>query len=522
MEENLVNPTFYLKFLIAFPYWIEVSDKSKFYKKYNSIDYEFEILQDIWLINYKSEIEYAWFIANESQVIDLNYMKPKLDFDDIIPLTPLEKELNIKRQYYPKKIKTVLSIKLINKDFTTKEDIIDFLRDESINIWDDIKNLIHYFISNYTFVKISSNTTFHRIRPIGEKYYTPRNTFIYYGSYKDKKEYFLHIGSAILKITQEFNFPNFLCNKKTLRSLRNKILCKRDLKINLRERLRILIDFAKKQRDMNALIIYTVIYLERISILFLELKREMKTWELEILFEYKGLRYFINSQLPWFIEEELYSKQIMDAIEIIEKRNNIIHNGVVFPYNNSLENTCDNVLNLITYMENIIHPNKYKKEEYKFDINLLGIVTESDRDIGSILIAESKIEFNFLKENRVMFQRGLKLDDSYRELTEVPIPDNFKSFSKVFKKENKFVIVFALYPTEILINLDFCKNLLDYLKEKEYLEHILFQFFHLKIPSGTFKFLKKALDFEFKLYKEKYGLESIDFQFFDSSTYLNN
>ncbi len=43
------------------------------------------------------------------------------------------------------------------------------------------------------------------------------------------------------------------------------------------------------QRDLNSLIINTAIYLERVSVSYLELKRKLKKWELDILFKNRGI-----------------------------------------------------------------------------------------------------------------------------------------------------------------------------------------------------------------------------------------
>lgn len=117
MSETFGHPPYYLKFLISLPYWIEISNNSKFYKRFSNIDFEITLNQNKWLINYRSILDSAWFIADEEQVIDPNYLKPKLEFDDLFPLFPRERELDIKRHYYPEKLKSVLSIKILSVEF---------------------------------------------------------------------------------------------------------------------------------------------------------------------------------------------------------------------------------------------------------------------------------------------------------------------------------------------------------------------------------------------------------------------
>lgn len=73
MSETSGNPPYCLKFLISLPYWIEITNNSKFFKKFGDIDFEITLNQDKWLINYRSVLDSAWFIADETQVIDPIY-----------------------------------------------------------------------------------------------------------------------------------------------------------------------------------------------------------------------------------------------------------------------------------------------------------------------------------------------------------------------------------------------------------------------------------------------------------------
>ena len=501
MSETFGHPPYYLKFLISLPYWIEISNISKFYKRFSNIDFEITLNQNKWLINYRSIINSAWFIADEEQVIDPNYLKPKLEFDDLLPLFPRERELDIKRHYYPEKLKSVLSIKILSIEFNDYMEMLQFLRNKEINIWENIKNLIRFFISNYTHIKITSNYTFHRIRPLGDKYYTPKNTFIYYISKKDNSEQLLDIGNAILGITQEYNYPNFICNSKTMRTLKRKIFCSNEFKIRLRERLRILIDFAKMQRDLNSLIINSTIYLERVSIDYLKYMRTMKSWELDILFEHKGLRHFIQSQLPCFIKEEEYSRLILDAIEIVEKRNNIIHLGVVYSYDREMQQKCDNILKLITYMEDSINPKKYKNEKFVFDLNLTGIVINTDpnlSDIGLIFIPESMTEHKFLLSNLIKFENTTNF--LVKDANEYNIPEKLRTFSRIYYKDNTYFIFFTLQPTRYSINLIYLNLLFKELRSKIEPDLIIINFCYIEIPKGTLELYKKLLHLELKTY----------------------
>lgn len=500
MSDILGSPPYSLKFLISLPYWIEISNNSKYYKKYNNFDFEITIEQNKWLIHYRSIIDSAWFIADEEQVIDPKFLKPKLDFDDLIPLLPREKELGIRRHYYPEKLKSMLSIRILNKEFSNYLDILQFLRKKENNIWEIIKNLIRFFISNYTYIKINSNSVFHRIRPLSDKYFTPKNTFIYYVSKKDNFEHFLDIGSAILGITQEFNFPNFICNPKTKRVLKKKIFCSKEFKIKLSERLRILIDFAKMQRDMNSLIINISIYLEKVSIEFLKEKRKMKSWELDILFEKKGLRHFVNSQLPCFIKEEEYSKLILDAIEIVDKRNEIIHLGVVYAYELEIQEKCEKVLRLIKYLEQSVKPDKYKNENFIFDLNLTGMVVDTvSSDTGLIFIPESKAEHIFVLKNFTKFDKSTRfLVDSDKTYG---LPEKLNSFLKIFvKDDNTYIIFVALHPTRFSINLTNLNLLFSELKEKIEPNLIIINFCYIDIPKGTLEIYKKLFNSELQIY----------------------
>ena len=512
MSGILGNPPYSLKFLISLPYWIELPNNSRFYKKFDNINFEITLNQNKWLINYRSIIESAWFIANEEVVIDPNYLKPKLDFDDLFPLFPREKALGIKRHYFPEKLKSVLVIKILSEEFNDFMEIIQFLREKEGNIWEIIKNLIRFFISNYTYVKINSNSDFHRIRPLGDKYFTPKNTFIYSISNVDNSKQLLEIGTAILGITQEFNYPNFICNSKTKRILQRKVFCSNQFKIKLRERLRILIDFAKMQRDLNSLIINTTIYLERVSIEYLTEKRNMKSWELDILFENKGLRHFVKSQLPCFIKEEEFSKFILDAIEVVDKRNKIIHLGVVFPYELEIQKKCENVLKLITYLEHSVKPDKHKDENYAFDLNLTGIVVNTDpdlSDIGLIFIPESKTEHIFFMSNFVKFDNSTKF--LVKDAKEYNISEKFISFLKIYVKDDDTYLIFmALHPTRYFINLTNLNLLFSDLKDKIEPNLIIINFCYIDIPNGTLELYKKLFNSELQTYIS--GLKCKEFQ----------
>jgi len=502
MSGILGIPPYSLKFLISLPYWIELSNLSKFYKKFEDVNFEITLFQDKWLINYRTIIDSASFIANEEDVIDPNYLKPKLEFDDLFPLFPREKELGIKRHYFPEKLKSVLVIKILSKEFNDYMETIQFLKEKECRIWEIIKNLIRFFISNYTYIKINSNSDFHRIRPLGDKYYTPKNTFIYTISKIDNSEQKLEIGAAVLGITQEYNYPNFICNSKTKRILQRKVFCSNQFKIKLRERLRILIDFAKMQRDLNSLIINTTIYLERVSIEYLTEKRNLKSWELDILFEKKGLRYFIHSQLPCFIKEEEFSKYILDAIKVVDKRNEIIHLGVVFPYDLEIQKICENVLKLITYLEHSVKPDKHKDENYAFDLNLTGIVVNIDpdlSDIGLIFIPESKTEHIFFMSNFVKFEDSTKY--LVKDAKEYNISAKFKSFIKIYVKEDdKYIIFMALHPTRYCINLTNLNLLFRELKDKIEPNQIFINFCCIDIPNGTLEIYKKLFKSELQTY----------------------
>jgi len=511
MNNIIQTSPYYLQVLISLPYWLELPDNSKYYKKYKKNSYEIKIVQNLWRIRFITEIHAGSLILEEDKVIDPNFMRPKLNYDYYFPLSWYEKELNLKRQYYPEKLKTTLSINLKKKEFNDFIDVLGFLNKEELNIWEDIKNLVQFFISNYIQIKLSSNRTFHRVRLLGEKYFTPNNTYFYMVSFKEDDKTFLSAGTAILGITKEHNIPNFIANKTTVKMFRKKIYCSTDFKIKLKERLRILIDQAKIQRDMNSLIIYTTIYLERISIKYLEKKRQMKSWELDILFEHKGLRHFVKFQLPCLINEKKILDQVKEAVEIVEKRNEIIHLGKVFSYEKNIELKCNHVFELITYLEKSIRDKK-KEVDYKFDLNLFGIFIETHKEmakIGYLRFPESKSEQEYLKDYWLKFEEEVYLC----EYNEIDIDNRHKSFSRVYNNKGHYYIYFALQPIDLDMNLHFFSFLMKDLEDRIKPEEITFNFCFIKLPPSFLDYIKTIFNLQIKEYQKTLGYQKIKINF---------
>ena len=268
------------------------------------------------------------------------------------------------------------------------------------------------------------------------------------------------------------------------------------------------------QRDLNSLIINTAIYLERVSVSYLELKRKLKKWELDILFKNRGLSHFVESQLPCFIKEKEYLNLVPAAIEIVKKRNEIIHLGVVFVYDESMVKKCDDVLRLISYMEDSRKNENHKKQEYYFDFNFLGIVDIEDQtimDIITVIIPYSKTEFEYYNANRLTLIKNFEI--KLTEYAEFEIKSIYKPFSRVYFSKNNFIIILALFPTRISTNLKILRILIQEIASKIEPDKINFKFLYKGIPPGTFKLLKEALKLEIEGYKEmlKYNSYNIEY-----------
>jgi len=503
MNEISIKPPYNIEFLIALPFWLEFPNGEIFFKNYQHKHFTIEILQNFWKILFISKINVGSFLLEESEVIDPKFMRPKLDYTDYYPLSWYEEELVLKRQYFPEKLHTVLSISLNQIKFNNQVEVLNYLRNQNNKIWEIIKNMVRFFLSNYIYIKTQTNRKFHSVRTISENYYTRDNTFIYINSTNEKTLF--DIGTLQLKLGEKHNLPNFLAGEKMIKSFRRKIFCSSGLKQDLRERLRVLINFAKIHRDMNSLILNTSIYLERTSLQFLSFKKGIKTWELDILFKYKGLSHYVESQLSYLIDDKSYVDNVKDAIEIVKVRNQIIHDGRVVTYNKDLEIKCDNILELINYIEKFLDPTINEEGEYILNHNLIGIVShiDSDFNIGNIVLPISKSEQIFINGNFCKFNKSVKIAD----FEEVEIEETYSALFRAFCNDNNLFILMCLHPTRfsvILNNLQIIIQRLDHLLKKSW-EKITFKFLYLNMPEGFLELIKKLMkirirDLELKNY----------------------
>ena len=523
MNEISTKPTYNIEFLIALPFWLEFPNGEIFYKNYQHKHFTIEILQNFWKILFISKIDVGSFLLKESEVIDPKFMRPKLDYTDYYRLSWYEEELKLQRQYFPEKLQTVLSISLNQVNFNNRIEILNYLRDQNNRIWEIIKNVIRFFLSNYIYFKTQTNRKFHSVRTISENYYTRDNTFIYIISSIDKSKTPLDIGTLQLKLREKHNLPNFLAGEKMIKSFRRKIFCSSGLKQNLRERLRVLINFAKIHRDMNSLILNTSIYLERTSLQFLSFKKGIKTWELDILFKYKGLSHYVESQLSYLIEDKSYVDNVKDAIEIVKVRNQIIHDGRVVTYNKDLEIKCDNIIKLINYIEKFMDPTINEEEEYILNHNLLGTFgdIDSEHNIGYIVLPLSKSEQLFIDKNFCKFNKSVKIAD----FEEVEIEETYSALFRAFYHDNNLFILMCLHPTRFSVNLNNLQIIfqqLDHLWKKSW-EKITFKFLYLNMPEGFLELIKKLMkirirDLELKNYNIEFTkIESNDPIFLNNS-----
>lgn len=508
MNELSIKPPYYIEFLIALPFWLEFPNGEKFFKNYQKKHFAIEILQNLWKILFISKIDNGFFLLEESEVIDPKYMRPKLDYTDYYPLSWYEEELKLQRQYLPEKIQTVLSISLNQIKFNNQVEVLNYLRDQNNKIWEIVKNIIRFFLSNYIYFKTQSNQKFHSVRTLSENHYSRDNTFIYLISSIDNRKTLFDIGALQLKLREEHNLPNFLVRKKMIKSFRRKIFCTSGLKQDLRERLRVLINFAKIHRDMNSLIINTSIYLECTSLKFLSFKKKMKTWELDILFKEKGLTHYVESQLPYLIDDKSYIKNIEDTIQILRDRNQIIHKGRVIPYNKDLENKCSSVIELVNYIENFMYPTKFEADEYILDNNLIGIISHFDPgdNIGYIILPISKSEQIYIDKNFCKFDKNKKLSD----FEEVVIKESYSTLLKAYCHNNTLYILMCLHPTRFSANLNHLQTLIQQFHPvmKKSWQKILFKFLYLNIPDGFLELLKRLINVRIKdLDLKNYNIE---------------
>ena len=148
----------------------------------------------------------------------------------------------------------------------TSEDIINYIIKN--NIWGDIKDLINHFLSIYTFIRINSNFKECPIIPLSNDFYTNENTIITYKNGFESAELYLDKINLYLKIPFFNNYHTLISDEQTLEFFKERLSRRRDLKLKLNERMKISIEFARRLRDINSIIINICIYLERVSIEF--------------------------------------------------------------------------------------------------------------------------------------------------------------------------------------------------------------------------------------------------------------
>lgn len=509
--QSIGKPEYSIIFKIILPFWIDLPHKTKLQKKFNKNSYEIQIFQDLWKIHWRTWIRSSFFIITEEDAIDINYLKPKLNFDHLNPFLDSDIYSELEQVYYPEKLKTLLQVSIELKNINSRKELINFLKDQ--DNWQDIKNIINYFLSIYTYIRINSNFTDHRILPIGDNYYTNENVLVSFKKSPNNIEEYIIEASSYLNLPAETYHPMYKCNDSTLGYFKEKYEKGEKLKLRLHERLRILIDNAKKSRDINSLIIYNTIYLERVSIQYLLKKREIDVPELEILYKAKGLSHFVEDQLPHFLENQVEPEIIKDAIELVRKRNEIIHLGVVFVYSNELELKCYNVLKLISYLESVIISKD--SPDFIFEPYITGVI----REIHENNIAKIEL-FHSLKESEYHKEFNIRLDkipeETLRSINQISkdfknfeLPKLFPGVFKVFYKANDYIINFSLNPTQLEQNIEFFQKLIEYLKDKITPSELKIFILFNNIPPGNLDLSFKLLKDRINQMKQKYGLEEI-------------
>jgi len=499
-----------LTFKIVLPYWIDIPNNSIFNKHYNDRCYKIEIKQDFWQINFQSNFQIFRFLAPEDSVIGRKFMKPRIRFDDINPLDlSQERQFEEEWHYSSKKVKTIIILNLTIPFMETSEDIINYIIKN--NIWGDIKDLINHFLSIYTFIRINSNFKECPIIPLSNDFYTNENTIITYKNGFESAELYLDKINLYLKIPFFNNYHTLISDEQTLEFFKERLSRRRDLKLKLNERMKISIEFARRLRDINSIIINICIYLERVSIEFLSLKKDLDKSEMDILYKEKGLTHYVECQLPHFLENEVETQFIKDSIEIVRLRNEIIHFGSNFSFTKDLEAKCDNVLKLIEFLESKIRPDK-KELDFIFKGKLVGRVLEiGPENLIKLLQFESELEANYSKRNEILLnkipedlmRKFLGISEDYQIFK---LPDDFIAFCRIFFRENKYIMVFALDPTQNYLNLDFLHKTHLYIKEHLKMEDLKINFITQHIPPGTLNLFKKVAESKLKEIKEELNI----------------
>ena len=117
-----------INFKITLPFWVEFENNSIFEKEYNERKYVIELKQDFWQVNFRSNFKSASFLMAEEGVIDRNFMRPKINFDDmkIVDLTQ-EKEFDEKWYYTSTKVKTILILNTEIPYIDNNDDILKYI-----------------------------------------------------------------------------------------------------------------------------------------------------------------------------------------------------------------------------------------------------------------------------------------------------------------------------------------------------------------------------------------------------------
>lgn len=505
-------------FKIALPFWIDIPNKTVFKKDFNGRSYSIEIIQNLWQVNYHSNFQSASFLIQEDAVLNRSFLKPRINFDDLNPLNlSQEKEFGEDWHYNSRKVKTILWITLKLPCLDNGDEIVKYVKDE--NIWEDVKDLINFFISLYTYIRINSNFKECPIYPLGSDYYTSENTIITYKIEFNSSETFAEKANLFLKIPDHYNYHTLIAEENTLEFFKDRFSRRKDFKFKLNERMEISIEFARRLRDSNLMIINTCIYLERISIEYLSYKKDLDKSELSILYKEKGLTYYVECQLPLFLSDEIDSQLIEDSIEIVRLRNEIIHYGANYSFTKNLVSRCDNVLKLIKILENIMKPEK-KKKEFKFNGKVVGRVIEIGPENLLLLSQfESELEANYNRRNEILLT---KISEKLlRNFTKVPqdfqllqLPDEFKAYCSIFYRKKKFLAIFSLNPTQNNLNFNFLDKFLLYLfKDVRDIEELSISFITQHIPTGTLDLFKKVAERKLEDFKKKLDIK-LDFNFF--------
>lgn len=501
--ENQIN--IYCKIIL--PFWLEIPNKTKLEKEYHNKIYSIEIWQDIWQIDFQSNFQSASFLLQEESVISRGFLKPRNNFDDINPLDKsLENEYEEPWQYSTNKVKSIMAFKIIIPNQEDEEHIYTYIKNEKI--WEDIKELVNFLLSIYMNVRLNSNFKKSSIFPLSDDYYTRRNAIFTYSSSISSEEKYLHKIYLHLKIPFHHNYFTVDCEEETLRFLQERFSRRRDLRLKLDERMLTSIEFARNSRDINLMIVNTCIYLERMCSDFLALKKNLDKSEIDILLKKKGLSYYVECQIPHFLGKNIDPQIINDTIDIVRLRNEIIHYGSDFVFDDEKEKKCDNALKLIEFQKILIEPDK-EKLEFRFKGRIIGSVS----DVGpnkEILVMpfESELEANYYKRNIIYlhtipegnFKSLFKLSDEFQPYF---IPESFKAYYKMYSKDKKFITFFAINPTQNYLNFQFLDTVLNFIKNIDF-EELKILFLGQIVPGGILELFKKVSSKNIEIFNIKH------------------